>query len=364
MDNSSLFSLILIFGILITGGIITAIIVFLKRPQSSNTGELGALMERLSGLNEQNREMRKILDEKLSETHAAHSRQFGETTKIIQAISGQSAKLISDVTEKLTKLDETNRQVVNFSGQLQSLQDILKNPKQRGVLGEYYLETLLKNVMPAGSYQMQFGFPDGTIVDAAVFVKDKIIPIDSKFSLENYNRISETNDPVEKERFEKIFLSDLKNRIIETSKYIQPEKGTMDFAFMFIPHEAIYYDLIINKIGAVTEETENLIQRAASKYKVIIVSPTSFLAYLQTVLQGLRAMHIEETAITIRANVEKLSQHLTVYNTYMQKLGTSMSTTVNHFNSAYKEFKKVDKDVIKITGLESSIEPMEVEKPL
>jgi DNA recombination protein RmuC len=364
MDNSSLFSLILIFGILITGGIITAIIVFLKRPQSSNTGELGALMERLSGLNEQNREMRKILDEKLSETHAAHSRQFGETTKIIQAISGQSAKLISDVTEKLTKLDETNRQVVNFSGQLQSLQDILKNPKQRGVLGEYYLETLLKNVMPAGSYQMQFGFPDGTIVDAAVFVKDKIIPIDSKFSLENYNRISETNDPVEKERFEKIFLSDLKNRIIETSKYIQPEKGTMDFAFMFIPHEAIYYDLIINKIGAVTEETENLIQRAASKYKVIIVSPTSFLAYLQTVLQGLRAMHIEETAITIRANVEKLSQHLTVYNTYMQKLGTSMSTTVNHFNSAYKEFKKVDKDVIKITGLESSIEAMELEKPL
>lgn len=364
MDNSSLFSLILIFGILITGGIITAIIVFLKRPQSSGTGELGALMERLSGLNEQNREMRKILDEKLSETHAAHSRQFGETTKIIQAISGQSAKLISDVTEKLTKLDETNRQVVNFSGQLQSLQDILKNPKQRGVLGEYYLETLLKNVMPAGSYQMQFGFPDGTIVDAAVFVKDKIIPIDSKFSLENYNRISETNDPVEKERFEKIFLSDLKNRIIETSKYIQPEKGTMDFAFMFIPHEAIYYDLIINKIGAVTEETENLIQRAASKYKVIIVSPTSFLAYLQTVLQGLRAMHIEETAITIRANVEKLSQHLTVYNTYMQKLGTSMSTTVNHFNSAYKEFKKVDKDVIKITGLESSIEAIEVEKPL
>lgn len=364
MDNSSLFSLILIFGILITGGIITAIIVFLKRPQSSGTGELGALMERLSGLNEQNREMRKILDEKLSETHAAHSRQFGETTKIIQAISGQSAKLISDVTEKLTKLDETNRQVVNFSGQLQSLQDILKNPKQRGVLGEYYLETLLKNVMPAGSYQMQFGFPDGTIVDAAVFVKDKIIPIDSKFSLENYNRISETNDPVEKERFEKIFLSDLKNRIIETSKYIQPEKGTMDFAFMFIPHEAIYYDLIINKIGAVTEETENLIQRAASKYKVIIVSPTSFLAYLQTVLQGLRAMHIEETAITIRANVEKLSQHLTVYNTYMQKLGTSMSTTVNHFNSAYKEFKKVDKDVIKITGLESSIDAIEVEKPL
>lgn len=364
MENTMTFTLILIFGLILTIGIIIAIILLLRRPSEQNSGELGALMERLANLADQNKDLRQTLDEKLTETHAAHSRQFGETTKIIQAISGQSAKLISDVTEKLTKLDETNRQVVNFSGQLQSLQDILKNPKQRGVLGEYYLETLLKNVMPAGSYQMQFGFPDGTIVDAAVFVKDKIIPIDSKFSLENYNRISEASEPVEKERLEKVFLNDLKNRIVETSKYIQPEKGTMDFAFMFIPHEAIYYDLIINKIGAVTEETENLIQRAASKYKVIIVSPTSFLAYLQTVLQGLRAMHIEETAITIRANVEKLRQHLTIYDTYMQKLGTSMTTTVNHFNSAYKEFKKVDKDVIKITGLESSIESMEVEKPL
>src|ERR1019366_8729920 len=121
-----------------------------------------------------------------------------------------------------------------------------------------------------------------------------IIPIDSKFSLENYNRIIEQKDPIEKEKLEKLFVNDLKNRIVETSKYIQPSKGTMDFAFMFIPHEAIYYDLLINKIGAMKgEENENLIQRAASKYHVIIVSPTSFLAYLQTVLQGLKALQIE-----------------------------------------------------------------------
>ncbi len=369
MDTTILI-IITVFGLLLLGGLIVVVVLLMRKPAAPQaSAELGALMERLSGLTEQNRELRQVMDEKLAETHAANRQQFGETTKIIQAISGQSSKLISDVTEKLTKLDETNRQVVNFSSQLQSLQDILKNPKQRGILGEYYLETLLKNCMPAGSYQMQYTFPKSPegelmIVDAVVFVKDKIIPIDSKFSLENYNRISETNIAAEKERLEKVFLNDLKNRIVETSKYIQPQNGTMDFAFMFIPHEAIYYDLIVNKIGAVTEDTENLIQRAASKYKVIIVSPTSFLAYLQTVLQGLRAMQIEESAKTIRANVEKLGQHLGVYDSYMQKLGTSMSTTVNHFNTAYKELKKIDKDVVKITGSEAAIEPMALEKPV
>ncbi len=363
MEISTLTSLILLFGVILTIGIIIAILLLLRRSGGQDKSELGALMERLAGLNEQNRELRQTLDKKLSETHAANSQHLGETAKIIQGISNQSTKLMSEVTEKLTKLDETNRQVVNFSGQLQSLQDILKNPKQRGILGEYYLETLLKNVMPPGSYQMQFGMNDGTIVDAAVFVKDKVIPIDSKFSLENYNRMVEATSQTDKEKLEKIFINDLKNRIIETAKYIQPDNGTTEFAFMFIPHEAIYYDLIINKIGNAGEETENLIQRAAGKYRVIIVSPTSFLAYLQTVLQGLRALQIEESALSIRANVQKLGQHLGVYDSYMQKLGSSMGTTVNHFNSAYKELKKIDKDVVKITGQEAVIETIELDKP-
>ncbi|MEK7584399.1 MAG: DNA recombination protein RmuC, partial [Patescibacteria group bacterium] len=251
-----------------------------------------------------------------------------------------------------------------FSDQLKSLQDILKNPKQRGVLGEYYLETTLKNALPPDTFQMQYGFKDGTIVDAAVFVQDKIIPIDSKFSLENYNRLSEAKDQPERERLEKLFVADLKQRIVETSKYIRPEEGTMDFAFMFIPHEAIYYDLLVNKVGAVQEETESLIQRAAGKYRVIIVSPTSFHAYLQTVMQGLRAMHIEKTAQEIRAHVEKLSKHLAAYQQFHDKLGTQLGTTVNTYNMASSEFKKIDKDVLKITGEgRELLESETVEKP-
>lgn len=270
---------------------------------------------------------------------------------------------IKEIIEKVTRVDETGKQMISFTDQLQSLQDILKNPKQRGVLGEYYLETLLKNVLPPGSYEMQYGFKDGTIVDAAVFVKDKIIPIDSKFSLENYNRLVEERNEVEKEKLEKLFVADLKNRIAETSKYIQPEQGTMDFAFMFIPHEAIYYDLIVNKIGALKEDSESLIQRAASKYHVLIVSPTSFLAYLQTVLQGLNALHIEEKATEIIQRVDELSKHWKKYEDYYQKLGNSLSTTVNHYNAGYKELGKVDKDVLRITGNSAGVDALSLDRP-
>lgn len=277
--------------------------------------------------------------------------------------TSETRQIIQDVTERLARLDETNRQVIGFSEQIKNLQDMLKNPKQRGVLGEYYLETLLKNILPPGNYQMQYAFKNNEVVDAALFVKDKIIPVDSKFSLENYNRLTEAHDPLERERLEKLFVNDLKLRIQETAKYIKPNENTMDFAFMFIPHEAIYYDLLINKVGGLMEENENLIQRAAHKYKVIIVSPTSFLAYLQTVLQGLKAMQIEESAKDIVKRVGELGKHLKSYEEYHQKLGKSLETTVNHFNAGGKEFKKIDKDITRIVGISPELATVLLEKP-
>lgn len=295
------------------------------------------------------------------EVQGTLNERFDQSARLMQAQLGESAKIVRDVTEKLVKLDETNRQVVNFADQLKNLQDILKNPKQRGVLGEYYLETVLKNVLPPDSFQMQYAFKDGTIVDAAVFVKDKIIPVDSKFSLENYNRIVEAHEPAERERYEKLFRQDLKNRIDETAKYVKPAEGTMDFAFMFIPAEAVFYDLLVNKVGVV--EAQDLIEYAFRERHVIIVSPTSFLAYLQTVLQGLRALQIEESAKEIRQRVEDLGKHLASYETYMKKLGTHLGTTVNAYNTAYKEFGKVDKDVMRITGTAVGTEPMVLPRP-
>ncbi len=304
-----------------------------------------------------------LLQAQINEVTRTLDLRLSESTQMLQSQYGTTARITGEITEKLAKLEETNRQVVGFADQLQNLQDILKNPKQRGILGEYYLETLLKNVMPPGSFQMQYVFPDGLIADAVVFVKDKKICIDSKFSLENYNRILEARDPAEKERLEKIFRQDLKNRIDETAKYVKPEEGTMEFAFMFIPAEAIYYDLLVNQVGAVKVNTQDLIQYAFKEKRVIIVSPTSFLAYLQTVLQGLRALQIEESAKEIRKRVEELGRHLGAYDTFMQKLGTHLGTSVNMYNSAYKEFGKIDKDVLRITGEKTGVEPMVIAGP-
>ena len=309
----------------------------------------------------------KLLLQQMNELSRTVDQKMGEATKEVSSALrhqfSESAKLIKDVTEGLTKLDETNRQVVSFADQLQNLQDILKNPKQRGVLGEYYLETLLKNVLPPGSFEMQYKFSDGTIVDAAVFVKDKIIPVDSKFSLENYNRLITEKDPVERERMERAFKADLKNRIDETAKYVKPSEGTMDFAFMFVPHEAIYYDLLVAQVGAVKINTRDLIEYAFKEKRVIIVSPTSFLAYLQTVLQGLKALQIEESAKEIRKRVEELGKHLNAYGQFMVSLGNSLGTTVGHYNKAHKEFQKIDKDILKITGQEIGLETPVLEKP-
>jgi DNA recombination protein RmuC len=308
-------------------------------------------------LQQQLQDLARTIDTRLHE----NSKQVNQS---VQAQLSESAKLIREVTSGLTKLDETNRQVVSFADELQNLQNILKNPKQRGVLGEYYLESVLKNVMPPDRYQMQYGFKDGEIVDAVIFLdKEKVLPIDSKFSLENYNRLIEATDTSEKERLQKLFRQDLKNRIDETAKYIRPKENTMDFAFMFIPSEGIYYDLLVNQVGAVKASARDLIEYAFQDKKVIIVSPTSFLAYLQTVLQGLRALEIEEGAKEIRKNVEQLGKHLNVYNEYYLKLGNSLSTTVNHYNAGGKELGKIDKDVLRVTGSSPDLERLPIDRP-
>ncbi len=325
------------------------LLLFLLKKSNTKKDDKSSLM-----LQQQIQELTRTMDKKMSES----GKQMHDSLKTQM---GESNRIIKEVTEGLTKLDETNKQVVSFADQLQNLQDILKNPKQRGVLGEYYLETVLKNVLPTGSYQMQYGFKNGEIVDAVVIVKDKIVPVDSKFSLENYNRMVSTNDKDRRAEIEKVFINDLKLRIQETAKYIKPSENTTDFAFMFIPSEGIYYDLLTNTIGS---EGESLIQRAASKHKVIIVSPTSFLAYLQTVLQGLKAMEIEEKAKDIIKNVEKLGRHLNKYDEYYKKLGNALGTTINHYNAGYKELGKVDKDILKITDVSPEIEPLTLEKPI
>jgi len=308
-----------------------------------------------------------LLQQQLQNLERTLDSRVAESSKAMQENShrqfSESARLIKEITQEVTSVKEIGRMTQGFAEQLQSLQDLLKNPKQRGILGEYYLETVLKNVMSPEDYAIQYPFKIREIVDAVIFVNKKIVPVDSKFSLDNYNRFVSTQiGSTERIAAEKAFVNDLKLRIQETAKYIRPEENTMDFAFMFIPSEGIYYDLLTNQVGA--GEEENLIQRAAGKYKVIIVSPTSFLAYLQTVMQGLKALQIEEKAVEIQQRVGELGKHIAAYEQFYKKLGTSLGTTVSHYNAGYKELGKIDKDVYRIADSKIGIEPGLLDKPL
>ena len=365
----TLLLIILLAVLIITLATVYKMYIKIQDLETSNDDEKLFLMlqQQIQGINQ-------TMDAKFSQTVASQTQNqhhinktiqdhFGQSTKIMQGITGQSHKMIAEITEKLTSLDKTNQQVINFSEQLNNLEKVLRHQKQRGNLGEAGLQLVLENILPPTAFSMQYKFDSGEIVDAAIMTKEGIIPIDAKFSLENYERLVHEEDENIKLSLEKNFKNDLKKRIDETSKYIKPKEGTLDFAFMFIPSEAIYYDLLVNEVGAVKVNTRSLVEYAFKEKKVVIVSPTTFAAYLQTVLQGLKSLQIEESAKGIRKNVEALQKHIKAYEDYMKKLGNSMSTTVNHYNAAYKELAKIDKDIVKITESERSVDPLILDRP-
>lgn len=347
---------ILVVGFLVLNAALLGLLV-LKRPSKGDESSALLLKQDLTNLagniTDLKDGLQKQLDDKLTQSNKQMVAQFSE-----------SAKIIKDVTQKLTELDKTNRQVSDIASELKVLQNVLQNPKQRGVLGEYYLAQVLQNVLPPERFKLQYRFKDGEIVDAVIELeKGKLLPIDSKFSLENYNRLVEETDKVLRDGHARAFKADLKLRIDETSKYIRPKENTMDFAFMFIPSEAIYNDLLTNKVGITNTSARDLIEYAFREKNVIIVSPTTFMAYLQTVLQGLRSLQIEEQAKEIQTRVGELGRHIAAHETFMQKLGSSLGTTVNHYNNAHKELKKIDKDVVKIAHTSPSVEPVLLDRP-
>lgn len=304
-----------------------------------------------------------MLQNQLNELNKTLDLKLGQSTDVLQKQSEQNLNIIKGLTRELTSLQETNKQVLGVQDQIKNLEKVLTSQKQRGNLGEAGLQLVLENILPPTAFKIQYKFEDGDIVDAAIFTKDGIIPVDAKFSLENYNRVIEATDDKQRESLENDFKNDLKKRIDETAKYIKPGQGTMDFAFMFIPAEAIYYDLLVNEVGAVKVNTRNLVEYAFKTRRVIIVSPTTFAAYLQTVMQGLNALKLETHTKEIIKRVEMLQRHLRAYDDYSKKLGNNLATVVNTYNASQKEFKKIDKDVVKIAGTTDSIDPLQIDKP-
>ena len=339
-------------------GVLNAVLVFFllrrhEKPQDTNSTLM--LKQDITTLSESVGQLKDGLQKQLGDRLDKSSEQMMKQAAVNQQI-------VKDITQKLTSLEKTNQQVGDIASELKSLQNVLANPKQRGVLGEFYLKQILENMLPPGSFELQHRLAEGMVVDAIIRLDDKILPIDSKFSLENYNRLVEAKQE-ERPALERAFKEDLKKRIDETAKYIQPKKGTLEQALMFIPSEAIYYDLLANKVGAAGVNGRDFMQYAAVDKRVTIVGPSTLSAMLQIISQGLQSLEIQKDTELIRKNVEQLGNHLRGFDGYMAKLGRSLGATVGHFNSAHKELGRVDKDVVKIAGGNEQIEPLLLDKP-
>jgi len=346
-----------IIGIFVLLGIIALglfILIFLRR------GRGAASDSTLLVLQNQINEIARMMDSRLGESHRSMQEsvktQFFESQRLLREINQQMRQSLVDVTKEQTKANEATRQFVTIAEQLGNLEKTLKHQKQRGNWGELSLELVLSNNLAPGDYLMQYEFENREKVDAVIKTREGLIPIDAKFSLDNYSRITQAINERQKEELEKEFRNDLKKRIDETAKYIRPDEGTLSFAFMYIPAEGIYYDLLINEVGAGVS-ARNLIDYAYNEKKVVIVSPTTFMAYLKSVLYGFKAFKIEEATKVIVKQVDELGKHLKVYEDYMLKVGNSLGTTVSHYNKAYKELGKVNKDVTRIAGESPGIEP-------
>lgn len=337
-------------------------VFFIRKEVKSETPDNAMLL-----LQQQLHNLTSTIDERLNEntkaTQEGARMQFRESRELIQEINKEVNEQLRNVVKGVAEVSESSKQVFSVAEQLQNLEKVLKHQKQRGNLGEASLKLALENMLPANAFKLQYQFPGGETVDAVIITKDGMISVDAKYSLDNYRRLVDETDDVRREVLEDEFKKDLKKRIDETAKYIRPKDGTLPFAFMYIPAEAIYYDLLVNEVGSVKVNTRSLIDYAYKDKNVIIVSPTTFAAYLQSVLYGFRAFKIEESAKQIGKHVESLSRHLKAYDDYFKKVGNSLGTTVNHYNSAQKELGKVDKDIMRITGDSMDMEQITLDKP-
>lgn len=310
------------------------------------------LKERISNLSQQLEakigEQTRTIDEKITNT--------------VESQFSQSREIIEDITEKITEVKETNEDVLDITQSLEDLEQVLKNQKQRGALGEAGLELILDNMLEPNTFQLQYSFADGDAVDAVIHAQDGVIPVDAKFPLSNYHRLMETDDEKERDKITRQFKRDVKERIKETAKYVRPDEGTLPFALMYVPAEGVYYDLLVNKVGEAGANTRNLIE-FAQENDVIIVSPTTLAAYLHTILQGLRAFRIEKNAERIQEGVEQLRKHLRSYEEAHQGIGRHLRTVVNKYDQSSRKLRGIGRDVRQIIDADFELDGVEVESP-
>ena len=260
----------------------------------------------------------------------------------------QTHQALAGVSRDLGQLQEATKKVEEVGRNMASLQDLLRAPKMRGGLGEFFLADLLTQILPTDFFTLQYGFPDGERVDAAIRLRDRVVPVDSKFPLENFRKMGQAATDQERAEWKRVFVRDVKQHIDTIAqKYIRPDEGTYDFALMYIPAENVYYETIIKEDGVADDKG---IFQHALKCRVIPVSPNSFYAYLQVILLGLRGLAVEQDAQKILESLMRLQRDLGVVREDFSKAGKQLGF-------AMENFEKADKRLARFEGRLGAIEP-------
>jgi len=263
-----------------------------------------------------------------------------------------SGRVINDINAKLGALETTAKNIQDIGKNISSLQDILQAPKLRGNLGEYLLEELLKQIFPGANYAIKHNFKNGTQVDAIIKLGDYMVPVDSKFPLESYQRLVQADNEENKKTFKKEFVASVKKRIDETAKYINPAEGTFDFAMMYIPAENVFYETIIN--DSFTNKEYEVLNYAMER-RVIPVSPNSFYAYLMALVFGLKGLKIEQEAKTILGELSQVQDRFGKFFTDYSLVGRHISNALGKYNDSSKNADKLNDQIGKITGQKTEL---------
>ncbi len=266
------------------------------------------------------------------------SRQMNDHLTSNNSVVQDYARQMGEIQRELGQLRESTQSMIRIGTDISSLQDILKAPKPRGILGEFLLESLLGQLLPQDRYIPQYQFRSGEKVDAVILLGQGMVPVDSKFPLENFKRLVQTSSEDETKKNRKQFYQDVKKHIDQiASKYILPEEGTFDFALMYIPAENVYYETIVKDDERL--EAQSLAQYAISR-KVIPVSPNSFYAYLQAIVLGLRGLRIENSAREILNGLAQLANNFGKFYEDFEKLGDHLSHAKSTHEKAQKHLDK------------------------
>jgi len=340
----------LIFGVIITILILAVLgaVVWLlvssfngRERVAGQAAAIAALHQQIEGLRSSQDSTRDTLNKSLQDGQ-------NNLSQSLQA----SQKVLSILNNQIGELQGTNKQMLTVGSEVRRLQDILSSPKLRGQMGEWSLKNLLENILPADSFQLQYAFKDGRIVDALVRMDSYSVPIDAKFPLPGFERMVAAANDDERAKLRRQFHKDV---IIHVDKiadsYIRPAEGTLDFAMMYIPAENVYYEAIVKYDG----DTKDVLEYALEK-KVIPVSPNLLYAYLMTVVMGLHGLKIEEQAAQIRQNLKKLNSDFAVFLSNWDTLGSHIRNTANKYDEAGKRLDRFGMHLEQIQGENEELE--------